>query len=156
MRSTLEHLTLEHECVVLVRVSDISILMSIENDPSSMLIISDVDKLTYRQLQLELKSRKLKAAGKTDVLRDRLRQAIISNEHEPWVDHLDECSICLDKLSFDRRTTVTTTCLHRYHRVCLRRWIESNGEYSFCCPLCRCSLANDRQIGQDREGKVTD
>lgn len=119
-----------------------------------MLLITDVDKLTYRQLQLELKSRNLKAAGKTEVLRDRLRQALMENhEDEINLDELDECSICLDKLSFDRRTTILTTCSHRYHRICLKKWIESNGESSMCCPLCRCSLANDRQIEQGRDRK---
>lgn len=117
--------------------------------------MTDVDKLTYRQLQLELKSRNLKAAGRTEVLRERLRQVLIENaENEPMLDYLDECSICLDKLSFDKRITIQTTCLHRYHRVCLKKWIESNGEFSLCCPLCRCSLANDRHITQGVEKKI--
>jgi hypothetical protein len=129
--------------------------MSRETCSSSMLLISDVDKLTYRQLQLELKSRQLKAAGRTEVLRDRLRQALIDNDGEmQLLDHFDECSICLDKISFDKRTTVTTTCSHRYHRICLRKWIESNGEFSLCCPLCRCSLANDRHIDYERDKKT--
>jgi hypothetical protein len=119
------------------------------------LLISEVDKLSYRQLQLELKARHLKAAGRTEVLRERLRKSIINrNEEEPISDYLDECSICLDKLSCDELTTVMTTCLHRYHRICLKKWIESNGEYSLCCPLCRCSLANDRHIEQDGDKKV--
>ncbi|CAF1023642.1 unnamed protein product [Adineta ricciae] len=123
--------------------------------PSSMLLICDINKLTYRQLQLELKFRNLKSGGKTEVLRERLRQALLTNnESEQWSDYLDECSICLDKLSFDTRTTIQTTCAHRYHRICLKKWIESNGEYSLCCPLCRCSLANDRQIEQDEDTKV--
>ena len=119
-----------------------------------MLLINDVDKLSYRQLQLELKSRNLKAAGKTETLRERLRQSILdTNEDEFLSDSLDECSICLDKLSLDKRTTLTTTCSHRYHRICLRKWIESNSEYSLCCPLCRYSLANDRHIKQDGDKK---
>ncbi|CAF2726163.1 unnamed protein product [Rotaria sp. Silwood2] len=118
------------------------------------MLLSDVDKLTYRELQTELKSRNLKAVGKTEILRERLRQALINNnEDEPMSDYLDECSICLDKLSFDRRTTIITTCLHRYHRICLKKWIESNGEFSLCCPLCRCSLADDRHIKQDGDKK---
>ncbi|CAF1671308.1 unnamed protein product [Rotaria magnacalcarata] len=113
------------------------------------MLISDINKLTYRELQIELKFRNLKAAGKTEVLRDRLRQAIINNsEDEPMSDYFDECSICLERLSFDKRTTILTTCLHQYHRICLKKWIESNGEFSLCCPLCRCSLANDRHIKQ--------
>ncbi len=62
-------------------------------------------------------------------------------------DYLEECSIFLDKLSDDNITTVMTTCSHRYHRICLKKWIESNGEYS----LCRYSLANDRYIEQNGE-----
>lgn len=120
-----------------------------------MLIISDVDRLTYRQLQLELKSRQLKAAGKSEVLRERLRQALIADDLEDdLIDQLDECAICLEKLSEDRRTTVQTTCAHRYHRICLKKWIASNGESSLCCPLCRQSLANDRHMEQGREEKV--
>lgn len=118
------------------------------------MLISDVDKLTYRELQLELKSRNLKAAGRTEALRERLRHALISNnEDEPMSDYLDECSICLDKLSFDTRTTISTTCFHRYHRICLKKWIVSNGEFSLCCPLCRCSLANDRHIKKSGDKK---
>ncbi|UJR24965.1 hypothetical protein I4U23_006329 [Adineta vaga] len=130
--------------------------MSFKNDSSStMLLISDINKLTYRQLQVELKLRNLKSGGKTEVLRQRLRQALIINdENEQLLDYLDECSICLDKLSFDKRITIQTTCSHRYHRICLKKWIESNGEFSLCCPLCRCSLANDRQIEQDDDKKV--
>jgi hypothetical protein len=129
--------------------------MSTNNDFPSTLVLSDVDKLTYRQLQLALKSRNLKAAGKTEILRERLRQSLINkNEDDQLSDYLDECSICLDKLSFDKRLTVTTTCLHRYHRICLKKWIESNSEYSLCCPLCRYSLANDRHIKQDEDKKV--
>jgi len=121
----------------------------------SMLLINEVDQLSYRQLQFELKARHLKAAGKSEVLRERLRKAIINkNEDEHMSDYLDECSICLDKLSFDKITTVMTTCLHQYHRICLKKWIESNGEYSLCCPLCRCSLANDRHIEQGEDKKV--
>lgn len=122
---------------------------------SSTLLLCDVDRLTYRQLQLELKSRSLKAGGRADVLRERLRKALIAADEDAHLsDYLDECSICLDKLSFDERTTIVTTCAHRYHRICLRKWIESNGEYSLCCPLCRCSLANDRHI-EHGENKKT-
>jgi hypothetical protein len=129
--------------------------MSTMNDSPLMLLITDVDKLSYRQLQLELKSRNLKAAGKTEILRERLRQALTNtNDLEQISDYLDECSICLDKLSLDKRITITTTCLHRYHRICLKKWIESNGEYSLCCPLCRYSLADDRHIEQDGDKKV--
>jgi hypothetical protein len=129
--------------------------MSTKSHYPSILLISDVNKLTYRQLQLELKSRNVKAAGKTEVLRERLRQALINNnEDDQMIDYLDECSICLDKLSFDKRTTVLTTCSHRYHRICLKKWIESNGEYSLYCPLCRCSLANDRHIEQGGDKKI--
>ncbi|CAF1246084.1 unnamed protein product [Adineta steineri] len=128
--------------------------MSSENNLSSMLLISDVDKLTYRQLQVELKSRNLKSGGKTEILRERLRQALRkTDENEQISDYLDECSICLDKLSLDKRLTIITTCLHQYHRICLKKWIESNGEFSLCCPLCRCSLANDRHIEQDGNKK---
>jgi len=118
------------------------------------LLISEVDKLTYRQLQLQLKARHLKSGGKTEVLRERLRKYIINkNEEEPMSDYLEECSICLDKLSDDNITTVLTTCSHRYHRICLKKWIESNGEYSLCCPLCRYSLANDQYIEQNGDTK---
>ncbi|CAF1250635.1 unnamed protein product [Rotaria sordida] len=118
------------------------------------MLISDIDKLTYRELQLELKSRNLKAAGKTEILRERLRKALINNnEDELMSDYFDECSICLDKLSFDKRTTIITTCLHQYHRICLKKWIESNGEFSLCCPLCRYSLANDRHIKEGGDKK---
>ena len=120
----------------------------------SMLLLTDVDKLTYRQLQLELKSRHLKAAGRTEVLRGRLRQSLIeNNEDDSNCDDLEECFICLDQLSFDQRTTVTTTCSHRYHRICLKRWIESNDEASMCCPFCQCSLANDRHFHEVRDDK---
>ena len=126
-----------------------------DNCLPSRLHISEVDKLTYRQLQIELKSRNLKAAGKTKVLRDRLRKFLIDQNDDEAMsdDHHDECSICLDKLFNDNITTVLTTCSHRYHRICLRKWIESNGEYSLCCPLCRYSLANDgynEQIGDEK------
>ena len=129
--------------------------MSKENICSSTLLMTDVDKLTYRQLQLELKSRHLKAAGKTTVLRERLRQSLIDeeNEDERILEDLDECSICLDKLSSDQRTTIETTCYHRYHRFCLKKWIESNNDCSMSCPLCRCSLANERSNEQDLEKK---
>jgi len=121
----------------------------------SMLLISEVNQLSYRQLQFELKARNLKAAGKTEVLRERLRKSIINkNEDDQMSDYLDECSICLDKLSFDKLTTIMTTCLHQYHRNCLKKWIESNSEYSLCCPLCRCSLANDRHIEQGEDKKI--
>jgi hypothetical protein len=125
-----------------------------DNYEPSRLLINEVDKLTYRQLQLELKARQLKAAGKTEVLRERLRKFLINhNEEESIPDYHEECSICLDKLSNDNITTVLTTCLHRYHRICLKKWIESNGEYSLSCPLCRYSLANDRYIEQNGDKK---
>ncbi len=137
------------------RFLSIFLLMSTENCSPLMLVISDINKLTYRQLQVELKSRNLKSGGKTEILRERLRQALIdNNEDEQMSDYLDECSICLDKLSCDKRTTIVTTCLHQYHRICLKKWIESNGEFSLCCPLCRYSLANDRHIKQDGDKKV--
>ena len=112
--------------------------------------MTDIDQLSYRQLQIELKARALKAAGKSEILRERLRQALIEqNEDDLFVDDLDECSICLDTLTFDKITTILATCLHRYHRICLKKWIETNSEYSLCCPLCRCSLVNDRCNEQD-------
>ena len=114
------------------------------------ILLNEINKLTYRQLQLELKARDLKAAGKTEVLRERLRQ-VIDDENED--DYLDECSICLEKLSDNNLTTVLTTCLHRYHRICLKKWLESNGEYSLCCPLCRSSLAHDRTVEQNEQTK---
>lgn len=120
----------------------------------SNLLISEIDKLSYRQLQIELKARDLKAAGKSETLRERLRKALIEqNENDLFLDDLDECSICLDRLSFDKITTILTTCLHRYHRICLKKWIESNSEYSLCCPLCRCSLVDDRYNEHDDEKK---
>lgn len=121
----------------------------------STLLIDEVDQLTYRQLQIELKSRNLKAAGNREVLRERLRQAIFDkNEDDQMSDYLNECSICLDKFSSDKTTTIVTTCLHEYHRSCLNKWIESNSEYSLCCPLCRCSLINDRYIEQGEGKKI--
>lgn len=111
----------------------------------STLLINDVKNLTFRQLQIELKSRNLKAIGRREVLCERLRQAIIND--------LDECSICLDKLSFDRRTTVTTNCLHRYHRICLRKWVKTNENSSRFCPLCRTSLVEDEKVERRRKVK---
>lgn len=118
------------------------------------LLLNEIEKLTYRQLQLELKARDLKAAGKTEILRERLRKSIVEqNDEDLFSDDLDECSICLDKLSDNNFTTIVTTCLHRYHRICLKKWLESNGEYSLCCPLCRSSLANDRTIEPNEQIK---
>ena len=120
---------------------------------SSSLVISDVDKLTYRQLQLELKSRKLKAAGKSGVLRARLRRWLLAQNDDEF--DFDECSICLEKLSFDRRTTVITACAHPYHRICLKKWIKTTGESSMSCPLCRSSLLHDEQLVQGRNTKIS-
>lgn len=119
------------------------------------LLVHEIDKLTYRQLQLELKARDLKASGKTEILRERLRKVLVNEnaEEDPLFDYLDECSICLEKLSDNTLTTVLTTCSHRYHRDCLKKWFESNSEYSLCCPLCRSSLAHTRHIEQNEQTK---
>lgn len=118
----------------------------------TVLLIHEIDKLTYRQLQLELKARDLKAAGKTDILRERLRKVLVNetDSKDPLFDYLDECSICLEKLSL---TTILTSCSHRYHRDCLKKWFDSNSEYSLCCPLCRSSLVNTRHIEQNEQIK---
>lgn len=121
----------------------------------SELLVDEVDHLTYRQLQIELKARHIKAAGNREILRERLRQSILDkNEADLMSDYHNECSICLDKLSSDTITTILTSCSHQYHRSCLNKWIESNSELSLCCPLCRCSLINDQHIEQEEEKKI--
>jgi hypothetical protein len=81
---------------------------------------------------------------------DREFFALSYREHEPRVQHVlyhmqlcvqqfeDEfelCSICIepmDKLS-DNSLRTLPECRHRFHSVCISRWLKLNP----CCPCCR-------------------
>ena len=48
------------------------------------------------------------------------------------------CPVCFEE--FDGVSMVTTQCGHTFHRICLRRWLDSHQT----CPLCRDTIANYR------------
>ncbi|KAL1561946.1 RING-H2 finger protein ATL80-like [Salvia divinorum] len=43
------------------------------------------------------------------------------------------CTICLDEYAAGERRATITDCSHRFHTVCLEKWIKINST----CPLCR-------------------
>ena len=44
----------------------------------------------------------------------------------------DECPICLEPIDDDKDSS-TLKCNHKYHKVCLKMWLDRNP----ICPLCR-------------------
>lgn len=42
----------------------------------------------------------------------------------------DECSICLEKIQYDR---AALSCGHNYHSTCIIKWFEK----SLTCPMCK-------------------
>ena len=46
-------------------------------------------------------------------------------------EHLDDCSICLEKILNDDKHI--TSCNHSFHEECMARWMSLNNS----CPLCR-------------------
>lgn len=57
------------------------------------------------------------------------------NDNEISLDTtIEQCSICLEKLSFEEKMKVVETpCSHVYHKECIVRWLEN----CHMCPLCR-------------------
>ena len=47
-------------------------------------------------------------------------------------EHLDDCSICLEKIVNEEHKKITT-CNHIFHEECMARWMSLNHS----CPLCR-------------------
>ncbi|KAL1561947.1 RING-H2 finger protein ATL80-like [Salvia divinorum] len=46
------------------------------------------------------------------------------------------CAICLDEYAAGERRATMTECSHRFHAVCIEKWIKINTT----CPLCRHNL----------------
>ena len=49
----------------------------------------------------------------------------------------EECPICLD-LIYDFKDRSTLKCNHKYHKVCLKMWVDRNP----ICPLCRMDVVD--------------
>lgn len=56
----------------------------------------------------------------------------------------DSCCICYEVLDPSKAVIfVSFTCRHIYHDECLQQWLEKSGT----CPLCRCNVKKERQVG---------
>ena len=64
------------------------------------------------------------------------------------VIYVDECPICLIRLSESNKTIITFECGHIVHLDCLNQWKTETGNYSqiYMCPLCN---ENKNIIGVD-------
>lgn len=61
--------------------------------------------------------------------------------------NLDNCSICLDEFTNDKKTT-TLNCNHKFHYICVTEWINTK----HTCPICR----NDTQVPLNKTFKWVD
>lgn len=49
----------------------------------------------------------------------------------PWLKEKEKCCICLGKYRLFKKTYVTT-CGHKFHIKCIKKWLENKTT----CPLC--------------------
>ena len=54
------------------------------------------------------------------------------------------CSICLDKIDYNQKTTVLE-CNHIYHYDCAKIWFTSKC-HQLTCPYCRCNIKNNNNV----------
>ena len=70
----------------------------------------------------------------------KIKTSVIFMDHQN-ISTEKECPICMLGLPLVKdSSSVVTICGHEYHRVCLREALKR----SPACPLCRCTLRNER------------
>jgi hypothetical protein len=63
-----------------------------------------------------------------------MEESIIEESTITIKEHLDDCSICLEKIVNDDKHI--TSCNHTFHEECMAIWMSLNNS----CPLCRKNL----------------
>lgn len=69
------------------------------------------------------------------------------------VHFIDDCSICLEEVSFGSKNVYILPCLHVFHETCVSEWFDKKLEYM--CPVCRQVFGDyprsSNQINQEEE-----
>lgn len=63
---------------------------------------------------------------------------------------MDECVICLGELPNNTNNTLITTCVHKFHSYCIKKYVrfkKRKGQIS-SCPICRSDIS---YIGKSRK-----
>lgn len=74
-----------------------------------------------------------------------LNEYLEKNFGEQHLKFRRECSICLDKYSYNC-LMVMLPCCHSFHRQCIYEWFMNSVNYKLTCPICRSSYHNNKKI----------
>ncbi|KAI9080447.1 hypothetical protein K1719_037561 [Acacia pycnantha] len=69
-----------------------------------------------------------------------------SSAEAPRLIEVDCCCVCLSRLKEEEETKILP-CFHRFHKLCVDKWLNVNKGRHKTCPLCRFSMvAEDQNI----------
>ncbi|CAF1105290.1 unnamed protein product, partial [Didymodactylos carnosus] len=86
------------------------------------------------------KSPTYKTAGSKYYLYDIPEQVSFTVKTKPPKTGRDieqQCSICLMNLEQEQSEKIELICQHAFHRLCVRKWLQSGEQTSGQCPICR-------------------
>ena len=98
---------------------------TIINIPDSYWNNNNIERLTETEFNIKIKHEEM------------------SNKLLENLNSIDKtCSICLDKIEFNDKTTILQ-CNHIYHYNCAKIWFTSKC-YKLTCPYCRCDIIKSK------------
>lgn len=57
----------------------------------------------------------------------------------------NECSICFEKINYDKNDSIPLECNHEFHDTCILSWLNEKKE----CPICRSQVITDIENAKD-------
>ena len=60
-------------------------------------------------------------------------------------DDENECSICFEKINYNKNDSISLECDHEFHDTCILSWLNEKKE----CPICRLQVITDIEYAND-------